>query len=872
MKFKSLLLALPLLLIANPAWTVTTGSLQAASIKKGAVTLSVGGTSGTIAITSGNVATASSLASNPTDCLSGTFAISIDAAGNLTCDEAGDFLSDGSVPMTGAIQAEEVTNVAFGDDLYVTTKSGGSTYSGDIYIQNGSTSGTRGGVYINANVASLTGTSGVALFGPTYYFDGLSSNKAAIIDGSGNLSTSATTSTELSYVGGASSNIQTQINSIKNFASHEYFVDATSGNNSNSGGPSAPFLTIQTALTAIGDAANSTAYNVAGNAYYVVHVAPGVYTENLTIPNRQYVEIDAPGVYIIGNMTYPVNGGLSVGAVSKPKLVLRGSDVRNMYAGSGYPLTGLSGDLNVTNTGVNQVVVDIDRFGIGGDAYFSTTPAAFSALLFLSETIIGGNIRSDFGTQVTLYAVATDTSSSKAIGGVNGQIILNVLRNVRFVGAVIGSGIGANARWFNTDFGTNGSNTLSGTTYSVVADANSVESFYNGFTAGANRGTTTFTLADTARGVGYTPTTSGDWASVPTTVLGALDFLAPKIVTTLAQTFTGVKTFTSPPSAPGATGARSENWGSGSSALADDSTAIGNGATVGNTGYNKSTAIGSGVTVAGDSATCIGYGSTCNQNSTAIGRGAAAGSGVHTLTLAAGYGASALYVRGMSVGGLSTSGADSAQSFGNSANCSHQASQCYGFSATSTAANQLVFGGTETRAIATSYFGSGVTSTAPLATFTLSTSGGSGTNIVGTSMIIQPGTGTGNSAVSSVTVKTPTVTTSGTSAQTQATRALFDSTGLAVTGNVNLTTAGNGFGVKEGTNARMGIATLVGGTVTVSTTAVTANSRVFLTAQTNSGTPGAVSVSARTGGTSFTITSTSGTDTSDVAWLIVEPQ
>jgi len=80
-----------------------------------------------------------------------------------------------------------------------------------------------------------------------------------------------------------------------------------------------------------------------------------------------------------------------------------------------------------------------------------------------------------------------------------------------------------------------------------------------------------------------------------------------------------------------------------------------------------------------------------------------------------------------------------------------------------------------------------------------------------------------------------------------------------------------GLRVKEGTNRQMGTATLAAGTVTVSTTAVTANSRIQLTAQNTGGTPGALRVSARTAGTSFTITSTSNTDTSLVAWLLIEP-
>lgn len=84
-------------------------------------------------------------------------------------------------------------------------------------------------------------------------------------------------------------------------------------------------------------------------------------------------------------------------------------------------------------------------------------------------------------------------------------------------------------------------------------------------------------------------------------------------------------------------------------------------------------------------------------------------------------------------------------------------------------------------------------------------------------------------------------------------------------------TVGKGLQVKEGTNAKMGTAALTGGTVVVNTTAVTNNSRVFLTAQNTGGTPGALRVSARTAGTSFTITSSSGADTSTVAWMIVEP-
>lgn len=91
--------------------------------------------------------------------------------------------------------------------------------------------------------------------------------------------------------------------------------------------------------------------------------------------------------------------------------------------------------------------------------------------------------------------------------------------------------------------------------------------------------------------------------------------------------------------------------------------------------------------------------------------------------------------------------------------------------------------------------------------------------------------------------------------------------------DIKASVVGKGFYVKEGTNATMGVATLVGGTAVVNTTKVTANSRIFLTAQSlGTVTLGqGLAVSARTPGTSFTILSQSAIDTSVVAWIIFEP-
>ncbi|MET8765461.1 glycosyl hydrolase family 28-related protein [Streptomyces sp. NPDC004658] len=90
-------------------------------------------------------------------------------------------------------------------------------------------------------------------------------------------------------------------------------------------------------------------------------------------------------------------------------------------------------------------------------------------------------------------------------------------------------------------------------------------------------------------------------------------------------------------------------------------------------------------------------------------------------------------------------------------------------------------------------------------------------------------------------------------------------------GDASVVLAGRSVVPSGGAGARMGTAVLAAGTVTVNTTAVTANSVIVLTIQTPGGTVGAPYVNARTAGTSFTIKSTSASDTSTVGWRILDP-
>ena len=105
----------------------------------------------------------------------------------------------------------------------------------------------------------------------------------------------------------------------------------------------------------------------------------------------------------------------------------------------------------------------------------------------------------------------------------------------------------------------------------------------------------------------------------------------------------------------------------------------------------------------------------------------------------------------------------------------------------------------------------------------------------------------------------------------QASSATFEGGPLYSQDSVDIYTAGQGLKVAEGSNAKQGTAGLTACFVTVANTSVTSGSRIFLTCQAPGGAAGALYVYTRAAGTSFTVHSTSGTDTSTFAYEIVEP-
>lgn len=88
-------------------------------------------------------------------------------------------------------------------------------------------------------------------------------------------------------------------------------------------------------------------------------------------------------------------------------------------------------------------------------------------------------------------------------------------------------------------------------------------------------------------------------------------------------------------------------------------------------------------------------------------------------------------------------------------------------------------------------------------------------------------------------------------------------------GNIVMPVAGNGIQLKSGANQRGGNATLVGGTIAVANTTITANSVIIFNTKTAGGTLGSYSYTLNSG-VGFTINSSSAIDTSTLSYFIFE--
>jgi len=98
----------------------------------------------------------------------------------------------------------------------------------------------------------------------------------------------------------------------------------------------------------------------------------------------------------------------------------------------------------------------------------------------------------------------------------------------------------------------------------------------------------------------------------------------------------------------------------------------------------------------------------------------------------------------------------------------------------------------------------------------------------------------------------------------------FRGTTFSFIGDLKFPTEGNGIFLKEGTDAAMGQAVLVGGTVTVATSRAHGTlTEIFLTRRVAGGTLGNLSIGTIVNSSSFVINSDNALDTSTISWFIV---
>jgi hypothetical protein len=268
-----------------------------------------------------------------------------------------------------------------------------------------------------------------------------------------------------------------------------------------------PFLTIQKVLDTIGSASTITEYNDTTQAYYIVKVHPGIYTENLTIPTRQVIVIQVQGVKIIGNITYAINVAVAQGTIKQSKLIIEGNDLRNAYNIADVPrASAIEGNAIFSTTGTGGVVFVLFQLvnaGVTGNISVAAgNSSAIVLQLFCLDAIVEGDFQVTAGSpgnSGTLYCALSDTSATHSFGGVLGSVILNILRHVRFTRPVIVSNTQSGARWFAVEFLNSPSNNFTGSTGSISADYNSFRSFINNVSS-ADRGAVTFTILDLLNG------------------------------------------------------------------------------------------------------------------------------------------------------------------------------------------------------------------------------------------------------------------------------------------------------------------------------------------------------------------------------------
>lgn len=288
----------------------------------------------------------------------------------------------------------------------------------------------------------------------------------------------------------------------RNNVSQTIHVSKSGSDATGTGSENAPYLTVQKAATVIGSAASNAEFNDATKRFYRVIVDGGVYTETVTFGTRPFIDLDLRSAMITGDVIAHYDQGAIFGAgLQAPKFCIMGDDLRPQVGAS--PVTGITGNVRIQSTSGSSLIFNlmIKNAGVTGDITAEENGGGGLLLgCFLERMTYGGDVKLlGASSALTLYAQNMNYSGSNSAGGVLNALVYQI-SNTRFTRPVVTNASNSASRWFNTQF-VAGANDFTGTTQTVSADANTIESF----TANVpSPGSTTFTRLDTFRGIGGT--------------------------------------------------------------------------------------------------------------------------------------------------------------------------------------------------------------------------------------------------------------------------------------------------------------------------------------------------------------------------------
>ena len=236
---------------------------------------------------------------------------------------------------------------------------------------------------------------------------------------------------------------------IESSPTNNIYVDINNTNDYvETGFINAPFKSIQNALTYLGQPTSANDFS----RVCVIHITPGIYTENLEVPCRP-IMIYGQGVIINGNITQNIANALKFGvgsSVYKPTLSICGHplmDARTTHRSRvhGIEVTGnIEIQIDANYTGYQGTHHDLVLSAIKLNGYILNAPNTGGCICYFNNFRIGGNITS---SEIQLYNLC----DGRIDGIVDVSTFLEI-NNVIFNNNIILNNVELNNKWINCDF------------------------------------------------------------------------------------------------------------------------------------------------------------------------------------------------------------------------------------------------------------------------------------------------------------------------------------------------------------------------------------------------------------------------------------